>query len=208
VRGSKVLLAASALALVAGAAFAADAPAAPAAASSPAGGELKAYVTAFCGPVAASDAGMGDLMQHLSKWEARGASETRAETARPQDSDAPGQLFLFKDADAPTAFIDRRRGVCSLVYAGPRTPDVVLLEMASESLPTGEKGGPSRWRHVTRTRFGPPGPLRYFLKIGENEGFGLCSTIFEDLRLRDGSPVTMVRVSTCRLGPDEKLDNG
>ena len=204
-RGSKVLLAASALALIAGAAFAADppAPAAPAL-----GGDQKAYVTEFCGPVAASDAGMGDLMQHLSQWEARGASETRAEAARPQDSDAPGQLFLFREAGSPSAFIDRRRGVCSLVYAGPHTPDAVLLEMARESLPTGERGGLSHWRHVTRNKFGPPGPLRYFLKIGENEGFGLCSTIFEDLRLRYGSPATMVRVSTCRLGPDEKLDNG
>jgi hypothetical protein len=202
-RPLKAVLAGSAVALIAGAAFAAASPATPAPDARP-----KLYVGEFCGPIALSDSGTDGLMQHLNHWDAKGQSDTLADAVRPQDSDAPGQLFRFPDLAAPFTFVDRRRGVCSLIYPTARAPDAVLSEMATEALPIGDKGAAARWRKVSRSRFGPPGPLRYFLKVGENEGFGLCTTIFEDLRLRNGSPVTMVRVSTCRLGPDEKLDNG
>jgi hypothetical protein len=127
---------------------------------------------------------------------------------RPEDTDAPGQLFRFSDPAAPQALIDRRRSVCTLIYPGARTSPAVLDELATGKLPLGDKDAPSPWRKVIVHRFGPPGPIRYFLKVGEGGSYGLCSTIFEDLRLRDNSPATMVRVSACRLGPDEKLDHG
>jgi hypothetical protein len=186
-----------ALALTAGAAFAADAPAA-----------AKPYVGEFCGPIALSSDGATALIQQLNQWEAKAASDTAADAARPQDADAPGQLFHFPDPAAPAAFVDRRRGVCTLVYPEARMPDRVVHELAAETLPVNGNGPPSAWRRTSRAHFGPPGPIRYFLKVGESEGFGLCTTIFEDLRLKDGSPATMVRVTTCRLAQDEKLDNG
>ncbi len=187
------------LALAAGAAFAADAPGS----STP-----KAFIGAFCGPIALSDEGAGALMQRLSQWDAKAASSTEADAARPVDADAPGQLFRFGIPAAPAVFIDRRRGACTLVYPGAKTPETVTQELAIEALPVNGKDAPSAWRRVNRLHFGPPGPIRYFLKVGESQGFGLCTTIFEDLRLKDGSPATLVRVSTCRLGPDETIDNG
>jgi hypothetical protein len=199
----KVVLAGGALALAAGAAFAAAAPDAITPPDAP-----KAYVGEFCGPIALSDEGTGALMQHLSSWGAKGVSDAQADAKRPQDSDTPGQLFRFSDPKAPVAFVDRRRDLCSLVYPEARTPETVFHEFITDKLPVGEKDAPSAWRKVKRISFGPPGPIRYFLKVGASDGFGLCSTIFEDLRLQDGSPATMVRVSTCRLRPDEKLDNG
>ncbi len=168
----------------------------------------KAYLGEFCGPVALSDSGTGELMQHLSQWNVRAQSDAAAYTARPQDADAPGQLFRFPDKDAPAAFIDRRRGVCTLVYPSDRTPAAVTSELASETLPVGPKNRPSPWRRVKKTSFGPPGPIRYFLKVGDTDGFGLCTTIFEDLRLKDGSPATLVRVSACRLNKDEMIADG
>jgi hypothetical protein len=117
-------------------------------------------------------------------------------------------LFRFLDAAAPAAFIDRRRGVCSLVYHMGSTPDGVIAELREHTLPLGDRGAASAWKRVTRARARPNDPPTYFLKVGEGESFGLCTTLFEDLRFQDNSPATMVRVSTCRLGQDEKTDNG
>jgi hypothetical protein len=199
----KAALAGAMLAVTAGAAFAADPPA-----TTPAANPPKAYVTEFCGPIALADEGGTALMQQLAAWSGHAAPEGEADAARPVDADAPGQLFRFADKAAPPVFVERRRGVCSLIYPTAHIPDAVARELATEALPVNGKAPASTWRRARRSKFGPPGPLRYFLKVGESEGFGLCSTIFEDLRLRDGSPATMVRVTTCRLGPDEKLDNG
>ena len=168
----------------------------------------KAYVGEFCAPIAIGDAGTGSLMQHLSQWEMKAGSEEDAYQARPQDADAPGQLFRFPAKDAPTAFIDRRRGICTLVYSFARTPPAVANELATETLPVTDKAPPAPWRRVKKIGFGPPGPIRYFLKVGESPGFGLCTAIFEDLRLKDGSPATLVRVSACRLAPDEMIADG
>ncbi len=169
---------------------------------------LKAYLGEFCGPIALSDSGTRSLMQHLTDWDAKAASDADAYAARPEDADAPGQLFRLPAADAPTAFIDRRRGVCTLVYPSQRTPAAVLQELSTEKLPVNPKGPPVAWSKVKKISFGPPGPIRWFLKVGESEGFGLCTTIFEDLRLKDGSPATLVRVSACRLAKDEMIADG
>ena len=87
------------------------------ASATPAAPVPKAYVGEFCGPIGLSDEGAGSLMQHLAQWDGHPASDTDAYAARPVDGDAPGQLFRFSDPAAPAAFIDRRRGVCTLVYS-------------------------------------------------------------------------------------------
>ncbi len=166
-----------------------------------------AYLGGFCAPLALNDDASA-MRAHLSQWRAKPAADSAADAARPADADAPGQLFELPDADAPTAFLDRRRGWCSLVFKSVRLPPAVASELADEALPVGDKGAPSVWRKVTRLRFGPPGPQRYFMKVGEGEGFGLCSVVYEDLRLKDGTPATLVRVATCHLAPNEKTDNG
>jgi hypothetical protein len=168
----------------------------------------QAYVGGFCGPVALSDQGTAALKDHLDQWRAKPLSDAEADVARPADVTAPGQLFRLPGAGAPAVFIDRRKGACSLVFSGARVPPAVLEELATETLPVGEKGAPSAWRKVVRPPVGPPRPPRYFLKVGETEGFGLCSTLYEDLRLRDGAPATLVAVGVCHLLPSEKLDNG
>ena len=168
----------------------------------------KAYIGEFCAPIAIGDSGTGALMQHLGQWEMKAGSEEDAYQARPQDADAPGQLFRFPDKAAPTAFIDRRRGVCTLVYPSQRTPAAVSDELASETLPVNGKAAPVAWRRVRKIGFGPPGPIRWFLKVGDSPNFGLCTAIFEDLRLKDGSPATLVRVSACRLTQDETTADG
>ncbi len=196
-----IVLLGGALALTAGAALAAPIGAAPSVAARP-------YIGEFCGPIALSDGDAGALKTHLSSWSVKAGDEADADAARPQDADAPGQLFHFADSTAPTAFIERRRGTCTLIYPSAKAPAAVLDELAVEALPVNQSGPPVPWRKVTRFHFGPAGPPRYFLKVGESGDFGLCTTLFEDLRLKDGSPATMVRVTTCRLLPDEKLDNG
>ena len=167
----------------------------------------KDYVGAFCAPVVLGD-GTSALMEHLSQWEAKPAPDALADAARPEDADAPGQLFQLPGASAPAAFLDRRRGGCVLVFSSARTPPEVTEELSTETLPVGDKGVASSWRKISRPRFGPPGPARFFMKVGESDGFGLCSVIYEDLRLKDGSPATMVKVSACHLRPNETLDNG
>jgi hypothetical protein len=168
----------------------------------------KAYIGQFCGPIALSDSSTGSLMQQLGQWDMKAGTEADAYAARPQDADAPGQLFRFPDKDAPTVFVDRRRGVCTLVYPSQRTPPAIVGELATEKLPVNTGAPPVGWRRVKKIGFGPPGPIRYFLKVGEGQSFGLCTAIFEDLRLKDGSPATMVRVSACRLAPDEMIADG
>jgi hypothetical protein len=194
-RGS--VLFGGALALAAGAALAQTPPSAP-----------NRYIGEFCGPIVLNDGDAASLKANLVRWSVKAGDEADADAARPQDADAPGQLFRFPDPSAPTAFIERRRGTCTLIYPGAKAPAAVMDEMATEALPVNPSGPPIPWRKVTRVHFGPPLPPRYFLKVGEEDDFGLCTTLFEDLRLKDGSPATMARVTTCRLLPDEKLDNG
>jgi hypothetical protein len=166
------------------------------------------YVGGLCGPVALAEPGTEALKSRLAAFSARPRPDAEADAERPLDVDAPGQLFQLPGADAPAVFIDRRRGACSLVYASATAPAPLLSELATETLPVGDKDAQVPWRRVRPPRSGPPGPKRYFLKVGESAGYGLCSAIREDLRLPDGRPATLVTVTACRLPPDEAFDNG
>ncbi len=167
----------------------------------------KPYISAFCAPITLQEADPGRLRQHYADWGARPAPDDAATAFRPQDADAPGQMVSFADTDAPHAFVERRSGTCSLVYPEARTPTAVLDELKTAALPIGGANAkPARWHVVSTKRFGRPGPIRYFLPASEDGRFGLCATLFEDLRLHDATPATMVRVATCRIGPDDALD--
>jgi len=169
-----------------------------------------AYISAFCAPITLEDADTGRLRQHFADWGAHPASEDEARPYRPQDAQAPGQMVRFDDQDAPHIFVERRTGTCSLVYSQAHTPQSALNDLKTTALPiNGPKAKATSWRLIDTKRFGRPGPIRYFLPVGEDSGrFGLCATLFEDLRLNDATPATMVRIATCRLGGEETLDNG
>lgn len=194
----------AALAAVLGSEAPALTPAAPATAS-----ELsRAYIGGFCGPIVLGESDETALMSHLASWGAKPLSDAEGDAARPEDIDLPGQLFRFSRPNAPSAFVERRRGECALVFRGATTPASVVQELTSETLPVGEHGTQQAWRRVSRNRFGPPMAPKYFVKVGDSDGFGLCSVLYEDLRLRDGSAATVAKVSVCRLLKDEKIDNG
>ncbi len=168
----------------------------------------QAYVGHLCAPVALSEPGAEALRSRLSVFAARPRPDAEADAERPTDADAPGQLFRLPGPTAPSVFIDRRRGACSLVFGGATVPASVSEEFATETLPVGDKDALVPWRRIRPPRSGRPGPRRYFLKVGDGAGFGVCSAVREDLRLPDGRPVTLVTVTTCRLQPDEATDNG
>ena len=166
-----------------------------------------AYVSDFCGPIAAQEPDTGWLRQHYADWGARPTSDDEARAFRPQDADAPGQMVTFDDKAAPHAFVERRTGACSLVYPGAHAPGAVMEDLKTSALPlAGPNTKPFAWRLVATKRFGRPGPIRYFMPASEDGRFGLCATLFEDLRLNDATPATMVRVTTCRLEADDTLD--
>jgi hypothetical protein len=177
-------------------------PAAPA--------KAHAYISEFCAPITLQEPDTGRLRQHYGDWGAHPASDEQARPYRPQDAEAAGQMVTFDDKDAPHIFVERRTGTCSLIYPQAHTPAVALEDLKTSTLPiNGARAQPVSWRLVITKRFGRPGPIRYFLPVGEDGGrFGLCATLFEDLRLNDATPATMVRVTTCRLSGDETLDNG
>ena len=160
----------AALAVVA--AQAAPAASHVAAAEPAAGAQPKAYVSRFCAPIAMSDPDTGALRQHYADWGVHAASEADAQAFRPDDVEAPGQMIAFPDKDAPHAFIDRRRAMCSLVFPTARTPEAVLEDFRTSSLPL-RPGKAIPWARVTTKRVGRPGPIRYFLAAGEDGRFGL-----------------------------------
>lgn len=165
------------------------------------------YVSGFCAPIVMSDADTGPLKQHYSDWGAKTASEEAAQAFRPQDADAPGQMVSFPAADAPHAFVERRHGACSLVYPGAHATPALIDELKTATLSLGGPNArPGGWRRISTKRVGRPGPIRYFLAASEEARFGLCATLFEDLRLHDETAATLVRVDTCRIGADDTLD--
>ncbi len=182
--------------------------AAATAAAGPGEGPGQAYVGRLCAPIALADPGTEALINRLAAFSARPRPDAEADRARPLDADVPGQLFVLPGQGAPSLFVDRRRGACALVFPGAEAPPKVVEELATETLPVGEKDALVPWRRIRPPRSGRPGPRRYFLKVGDGAGFGLCSAIREDLRLPDGRPATLVTVSACKVQPDEASDNG
>ena len=148
------------------------------------------------------------LRRLFTYWHAKSSADSEAEAFRPNDADTRGQMATFPDPDAPHAFLDRQRGTCSLVFDGAMLPKVALDDFQKAALPIGGYAGDQveHWRRVATKRVGPPGPIRYFIASSDVIGEGVCATAFEDLRLRDNSPVVMVRVSPCRLGPTDTLE--
>jgi hypothetical protein len=167
----------------------------------------KQYVTRFCAPIVMSEPDAGVLRQHYLDWDAKLATDDAAAALRPTDVDAPGQMVRFADPAAPYAFVDRRRGLCSLVYAEAHATPELTSDLTTGGVMIGAAATkPALWRRITTKRVGRPGPIRYFLPANEEARFGLCTTIFEDLRLHDETPATLVRVETCRIGPEDTLD--
>ncbi len=179
---------------------------AEAAAPAPAAEAPKAYISRFCAPIVMAEPDPGPLRQHYADWGARLSTDDAASAFRPADVDAPGQMVSFPDKDAPHVFIDRRRGMCSLVYAGAKTPAAALNDFHGIGIVMSRDAKPTPWRAVTTKRFGKPGPIRYFLPASEDGRYGLCATLFEDLRLHDETPATLVRMETCRLSGDETAE--
>lgn len=163
------------------------------------------YISEFCGPIALSDADPGSLRQRYAAWGARPAPDDAAQPFRPVGADAPGQMVEIPGAADVHVFVERRRALCSLVYGSARLPDAASADFAQ---PIATEKRALRWRPLSTKRVGPPGPIRYVLPVSEDGRYGVCATIFEDLRLRDGGPATLVRVETCRLGDQETTDNG
>jgi hypothetical protein len=168
----------------------------------------KAYVSGFCVPFVLSSGEPDRLRRLFTYWHAKSVSDSEAEAFRPSDADAPGQMTTFPEAEAPHAFLDRQRGTCSLVFDGAALRKIVLDDFQNAALPIGgySGGGIEHWRHVTTKRVGPPEPIRYFVSSSDVIGAGICATAFEDLRRRDNSPVVMIRISPCRLGPTDVLE--
>jgi hypothetical protein len=191
------MIAALALALIAG--QAAGAPADP---------QPKFYISRFCASVALNDVDPGLLRQLYSDWGAHASSDVKAQTFRPDDPETPGQMAEFTDKAAPKAFIEPRRSMCSLVYTTQHAPPAVVAEFRSAGIPLRKGANPTAWKRLTSKRLGGGGPVRYFLPTSDDGHFGLCAAIYDDLRLHDAAPATLVRVQTCRLGDDETFDNG
>jgi hypothetical protein len=167
------------------------------------------YLNGFCLSVVAGASGVEALRERLQAFSARPAPSGAADAARPQGVEVAGQLFRFAETGAPDAFVDQRRGDCALVYAGAALPGTAMDELSRVKLPVGPEGAPVPWRLVTQTFAGRPRPAKYFLQMGDREGFGVCAEINNDLRRRDQSPAAMVQLYNCRIGKDERLgDNG
>ncbi len=193
--------------MIAAIAFAAFAVFAPATATVEASA-AKPYISGFCVPFALGGGEPDRLRRLFSFWNAKAEPDSAADAYRPNDADVSGQMATFPDASAPHAFLDRRRGTCSLVFDGPGLPPLASDDFRNTALPIGGYSGTEveHWRRVSTKRVGPPGPIRYFIPSSDVVGEGVCATAFEDLRLRNNSSVVLVRVSLCRLGPDDALD--
>jgi len=176
--------------------------------ATPPGPQLKPYISRFCASIALNDVDPGLLRQLYSDWGAHSAGDEKAQAFRPDDPETPGQMAEFADKDAPKAFIEARRGMCSLVYTTPHVPPAVFAELRTMAIPLHKGASPTPWKRLASKRLGGGGPIRYFLPTSDEGHFGLCATIYDDLRLHDAAPATLVRVQTCRLGDDETFDNG
>ena len=168
----------------------------------------KPYVSGFCVSFTLGSGEPDRVRRLFTYWRARSAPDAAAEAFRPNDADTLGQMATFPDAEAPHAFLDRQRGTCSLVFDGAALPALARDDFQDTTLPIGGYSGNEveHWRRVATKRVGPPGPIRYFIASSDVVGAGICASVFEDLRRRDNSPVVLVRVSSCRLGPTDMLE--
>lgn len=162
------------------------------------------YVDGFCLPVAAGVADGDGYYKLIAAWGARPMTEAQADAAAPVDQPLAGQPFAFEDAAAPRAFVDLRHGDCALAYPGTAPAAAALAEIAGDRPATGDGGAPERWRPVSATYAGRPRPPRWFLQVGRAEGTGVCADALSDLRRRDGTAVSVLRLAPCKLGGDER----
>jgi hypothetical protein len=172
------------------------------------GQQPRPYISRFCAAIALNDVDPALLRQLYSDWGAHSAGDETAQAFRPDDPETPGQMAEFADKDAPKAFIEPRRGMCSLVYSSQHVPTAVTAEFRTATLSVRKGAAPTAWRRLASKRLGGGGPIRYFLPTSEDGNFGVCGAIYDDLRLHDSAPATLVRVQTCRLSDDETFDNG
>ena len=163
------------------------------------------YVEGFCLPLAGGYVPDAEIARFLREWEGRPGSASGADGAGPVDAAAPGQRILFADKAAPTTFLESRRGVCSLIWPGSALPPSAMTALLEGRPAVGAKGGPVAWIKITPVYGKAPPPPKYILRIGGSEDRGVCAERREDLRLRDGAPVSMLQLSPCRLGPGESL---
>ena len=162
----------------------------------------------FCLHIA-TGSGQGPAFYRLiAAWGARAMNDAAGGAAAPVDEPVQGQGFRFEGApaDAPVAFLEPRRGVCALVYAGPALPAEALTELADDRLPAGPDNAQVRWRKATPAFVGRPRPPRWFLQVGAAGRDGVCADALTDLRRRDGAVVSMLRLSPCQLDAAEKVE--
>ena len=162
------------------------------------------YVSGFCAYVAMSEAEPAQIRRLYAEVGARTEPDTRAAEFKPEDATVIGQMVSFAAAGSPKAFVERRSGACQLMYSEAHPPESFAADLAQGVRVSATRVVP--WKTVSARRVGRPGPIRYFLPASDDARFGVCATVFEDLRLHDATPATLVRVETCRLSADETLD--
>ena len=167
--------------------------------------EQTPYINGFCLGVVAGSSGPEGLKERLQAFGGRPVSSGAVDAAKPVDVDISGQLFHFPEANAPVAFVEPRRGTCSLVYGAAQVPGAAMTEIQTGRLPVGPSNALVGWRPVAQYLAGRPRPPKFYLQFGEAGGYGVCAEINNDLRRRDQSPVSVVALYGCRIGTDERL---
>ena len=160
------------------------------------------YVGGFCLRVAAGVTEGPEYYHLLAAAGARPQDGAAGQAAAPVDQPVAGQAFRFEGApaDAPTAFVDPRRGTCALVWEGAALPAAAVAELVDDRPKSGPDGTAERWRKVSPVFVIRPRPPRWFLQVGAADGQGACADALTDLRRRDGAVVSMLRLSPCRPG--------
>lgn len=166
------------------------------------------YVGGFCLRIAAGVTEGPEYYRLLAAAGAKPQDGAVGQAAAPVDEPVAGQAFRFEGApaDAPTAFVDPRRGTCALVYAGAALPPDAMAEITDARPPSGPDGAPERWRRVSAVFVTRPRPPRWFLQVGATDGQGACADALTDLRRRDGAVMSMLRLSPCRLDAADKVE--
>lgn len=162
------------------------------------------YVSGFCAYVAMSEAEPAQIRQLYAGVGAKTEPDSIAAAYKPEDATVVGQMVSFSAPGSPKAFVERRRGSCTLVYPSAHRPEGFAADLSGGVRMSAARVVP--WKHINARKVGPPGPIRYFLPASDDARFGVCAAVFEDLRLHDATPATLVRVETCRLGADDSFD--